>query len=330
MNLFTRRTFGLAFATLLVMLAVPLSAEQARELRIGYQKGGVLLVVKQQGVLEKRLARSGIKLSWVEFQSGPPLLEALSSGAIDIGGTGDTPPIFAQAAGARVVYLAAAPDPGKSTGILVPAESRIATIADLRGKRVAFTRASNAHNVVVRLLARAGLTYADIQPVYLQPADAAAAFRNGSVDAWVIWDPFFALGQRFPNTRTLTDAQKVPSNSFFLAGADYAAQNPDAVSTFVEDANRASRWATAHPAELAALFSSITGVDLAVEKIAAARDVYTVHYLDAGIIRQQQQISDIFLRLGLIPHAIDVRAIAYVPSAKARAKVAQRTQPGSR
>ena len=226
-----------------------------------------------------------------------------------------------------MVYLAAAPDPGKSTGILVPADSRIATIADLRGKRVAFTRASNAHNVVVRLLARAGLTYADIQPVYLQPADAAAAFRNGSVDAWVIWDPFFALGQRFPNTRTLTDAQTVPSNSFFLAGADYAAQNPDAVSTFVEDTGRASHWATTHPTELAALFSSVTGVDIDVEKIAATRDVYTVHYLDAGVIRQQQQIADAFLHLGLIPHAIDVRAIVYVPNAKARAALAQSTRP---
>jgi sulfonate transport system substrate-binding protein len=323
MTVFSRLTFGLALAALVATSAAPLSADQAKELRIGYQKDGVLLIVKQQGALEKRLAQAGVKLSWVEFQSGPPLLEALNSGAIDIGQTGDTPPIYAQAAGSRLVYLAAAPDAGKRSGILVRSDSGITKIADLKGKRVAFTRGSSAHNVVVRLLANAGLTFADIQAVDLQPADAAAAFRNGGIDAWAIWDPFFAPGQRFPNARTLSDAEKAPSNRFFLAGADYAAQNPDAVSTFVQELDRASRWATAHPADLAALFSSVTGVDPDVEKIVAARDVYTIHYLDGTIIHQQQQIADAFQQLGLIPHAIDVRAIAYVPSAKARAALAQ-------
>lgn len=319
----SRLSFSLALLALIAAAAAPLSADQAKELRIGYQKDGVLLIVKQQGALEKRLAQAGVKLSWVEFQSGPPLLEALNSGAIDIGQTGDTPPIYAQAAGSKLVYLAAAPDVGKRSGILVRADSGITKIADLKGKRVAFTRGSSAHNVVVRLLANAGLTFADIQPVDLQPADAAAAFRNGGIDAWAIWDPFFALGQRFPNARTLTDAEKAPSNRFFLAGADYAAQNPDAVSTFVQELDRASRWATAHPADLAALFSSVAGVDPDVEKVVAGRDVYTIHYLDNTIIHQQQQIADAFQQLGLIPHAIDVRAIAYVPSAKARAALAQ-------
>jgi ABC-type nitrate/sulfonate/bicarbonate transport system substrate-binding protein len=209
----------------------------------------------------------------------------------------------------------------------VRTDAGITKIADLKGKRVAFTRGSSAHNIVVRLLATAGLTYADIQPVNLQPADAAAAFRNGGIDAWAIWDPFFALGQRFPNARTLTDAERAPSNRFFLAGADYAAQNPDTVAAFVEELDRASRWATAHPSELAAIFSTVTGVEPDVEKIVAARDVYTIHYLDDAIIRRQQQIADAFAQLALIPHGVDVRAIAYVPSAKARAALAQIDRP---
>jgi len=323
MTNFTRAAFGLALAGLIATLSAPVAADTSKELRIGYQKDGVLLIVKQQGTLEKRLAQNGIKLSWVEFQSGPPLLEALNAGSIDIGQTGDTPPIYAQAAGSHLVYLAAAPDAGKRSGILVRADAGITKLADLKGKRVAFTRGSSAHNIVVRLLASANLTYADITPVNLQPADAAAAFRNGSIDAWAIWDPFFALGQRFPNAKTLTDAQKAQSNRFFLGNSDYAAANPDTVSAFVEELDRASKWATAHPAELAVVFSTITGVDLDVEKIVAARDIYTVHYLDAPIIKQQQQIADSFLQLGLIPKAIDVKAIAYVPSAKARAALAQ-------
>jgi aliphatic sulfonates family ABC transporter substrate-binding protein len=324
MNEFKRSTFLAAIGGFSALGMLPALAQSAKALRVGYQKDGVLLIVKQQGVLEQRLQRAGVALSWVEFQSGPPLLEALNGGGIDIGQTGDTPPIFAQAAGSKLVYLAAAPDAGKRSGIVVHADGGIAKLSDLKGKRVAFTRASSAHNFVVHALEAGGLTYADIQPINLQPADAAAAFRSGSVDAWGIWDPFFALAQRFPDTRTLVTAEKIaPTNRFFIGSADYATQNPDIVAAFVEELDRSSRWAAAHPAELAQIFSTVTGVDLDVEKIVAARDVYSARYLDDAILKQQQGIADTFLQLGLIPHAVDVRAIAYVPSAKARAEFAQ-------
>ena len=324
MNL-NRSTFlAGAGATAATLAARPGAAQVAKALRIGYQKDGVLLIVKQQGVLEQRLAKSGVALSWVEFQSGPPLLEALNGGGIDVGQTGDTPPIFAQAAGSKLVYIAAAPDAGKRSGIVVHADGGIAKLADLKGKRVAFTRASSAHNFVVHALTAGGLTYADITPVNLQPADAAAAFRNGSVDAWGIWDPFFALAERLPNTRTLVTAEKIsPTNRFFLGAKDYAAQNPDIVAAFVEELDRSSRWAAAHPADLAQIFATVTGVDLDVEKIVAARDVYSARYLDDVILKQQQGIADTFLQLGLIPQAVNVREIAYVPSAKQRAALAQ-------
>jgi ABC-type nitrate/sulfonate/bicarbonate transport system substrate-binding protein len=139
MTTFSRLGFGLALAGLVTIAATPSSADQSKELRIGYQKDGVLLIVKQQALLEKRLASTGVKVSWVEFQSGPPLLEALNSGAIDIGQTGDTPPIYAQAAGSRLVYLAAAPDAGKRSGILVRTDSGITKLTQRRrpiaGKR---------------------------------------------------------------------------------------------------------------------------------------------------------------------------------------------------
>jgi aliphatic sulfonates family ABC transporter substrate-binding protein len=319
----TRATFLSTVGGAVALTALPARADRPATLTIGYQKDGVLLVVMQQGVLEQKLAAAGVKLTFVEFQSGPPLLEALNAGSIDIGQTGDTPPIFAQAAGAKLVYLAAAPDAGKRSGIVVHADGGIAKVADLKGKRVAFTRGSSAHNFVVHALTQAGLTPADITAVNVQPADAAAAFRSGSVDAWGIWDPFFALAERIPNTRTLVTADKVfPTNRFFLAGSDFVAQRPDLATAFVNDLDRASRWATTHQPELAQLFATQTGVDLDVEKIVAARDVYGVRYLDDGVIKQQQAIADTFAQLALIPHAVDVRAIAYVPSAKARAALA--------
>ncbi len=305
-------------------VAGPVRAQDAKQLRIGYQKNGLLLIAKQQGALAKRLEPLGINVSWVEFQSGPPLLESLNAGALDIGETGDTPPIFAQAAGAKLVYVAAAPDAGRRSGILVHADGGIDKLADLKGKRIAFTKGSSAHNVVVHALAAGGLTYGDIQPIYLQPADAAAAFRNGSVDAWSVWDPFFALGQRYPNTRTLVTAEKIsPSNRFYLGGTDYVARNPEIVATFVEELGRGGRWATTHPVELAAVVVQTTGVEPDIAKIVASRDIYDVTYITDPILKQQQEIADAFAQLGLIPQRVDVKAIAYAPSAKARAALAQ-------
>ena len=322
-----RHRFIVASTAAVAAVAVPRLpsfAQGAKQLRIGYQKNGLLLIAKGQGTLASVLAPYGVAIDWVEFQSGPPLLEALNAGSLDIGETGDTPPIYAQAAGAQLVYIAAAPDAGRRSGILVHADGGIAKLADLKGKKIAFTKGSSAHNVVVRALAAAGLTYADIQPVYLQPADAAAAFRNGSVDAWSVWDPFFALGERFPNTRTLTDASRIsPSNRFYLGAAAYVASNAVIVTAFVNELARAGRWATTHPGDLAQIVAAQTGVDLDVAKIVAARDIYGVRYLDDAIIRQQQGIVDAFAQLGLIPQRVDVRAIAYVPGAPAKAALAR-------
>ena len=110
-------------------------AASVQEIRIGYQKSGVLPLVKQQGRLEKRFGTQGIAVKWVEFPFGPPLLEALNVGSIDFGATGDAPPIFAQAAKANLLYVAAARRSGTSEAILVPQESPIKTLADLKGRK---------------------------------------------------------------------------------------------------------------------------------------------------------------------------------------------------
>ena len=193
-----------------------------KEIRIGYQKTGVLVIARQQGVLEKRFAARQIGIKWIEFTSGPPLLEAMSIGSVDLGAVGDTPPIFAQAANANIVYVAGSPITN-GQGILVPANSSIRTIADLKGKRVGFTKGSSAHNVVIATLEKAGLTYEDITPVYLTPPDAGPAFANGSIDAWAVWDPYFAIGEKRQNGRILINAVDVAkTNSFYLANRDFA------------------------------------------------------------------------------------------------------------
>ena len=170
---------------------------------IGFQKYGNLILLKGHGGLDGKLAPLGFRVAWKEFPSGPPLLEALNAGAIDFGHAGETPPIFAQAAGVPFVYVAYEPPAPKGEAILVPRNSPINALADLKGKKIALNKGSNVHFLLVRALENAGVKYSEIEPIYLAPADARAAFERGAIDAWVIWDPFQAAAETATGARTL-------------------------------------------------------------------------------------------------------------------------------
>ena len=212
---------------------------RVKEIRIGYQKNGVLVITRQQAALEKHFAPQGIEVKWVEFSSGPPMMEAMNVGSVDYGAVGNSPPVFAQAAGAAIVYAAGQPITN-GQGILVPKDSPIRSIADLKGKRIGFTKGSSAHNVVVQTLEKAGLTYADITPVYLTPPDAGPAFANGSIEAWAIWDPYFAIGETKQNGRILINAREVTkTNSFYIANREFA-KNHGAILQQIVDVTTAT------------------------------------------------------------------------------------------
>ena len=306
-----RRTALLGLS--LAAVARPVRAA-AGPLRIGYQKFGSLVILRSQGTLEKLFGPKGVAVSWVEFNAGPPLLEALNAGAVDFGGTGDTPPVFAQAAGSSLLYVGAQPLRGDHEALLVREGSPVRTVADLRGRRVAYTRGSSAHNFVVKALEQAGLSLSDVQSTPLQPSDAAAAFRSGAVDAWAIWDPFLAVAQQDPATRVLVrEAEIAPSNNFFLARRAWATSAPEQVTALLDAINGAAAWAAANPDALAELMTQVTGVPLAAQRVAAPRGTYAVQPMDDAIIAQQQSIADTFARLRIIPSRIDVRQAVWVP-----------------
>lgn len=288
-----------------------LAQTAAKEVRIGYQKTGVLVIARQQGTIEKRLAASGTSVKWVEFTSGPPMLEAVSNGSIDFGAVGDSPPIFAQAANANIVYAAASPI-SNGQGILVLANSPIKTIADLKGKRVGFTKGSSAHNVVVLTLAKAGLTYEDITPVYLTPPDAGPAFANGSIDAWAVWDPYFAIGEKKQSARILINAYEVgKTNAFFIANRDFANKQPGPLREVIAGLSVAATWAENNREAVAKSLHEITGVPLDIQTLAASRASFAIGPVTDGVIETQQGVADSFHKLGLIPKRIVVRDIVW-------------------
>jgi sulfonate transport system substrate-binding protein len=308
-----RREFlGLSVGGAIAALSSRTEAQTTvKEIRVGYQKTGVLVIARQQAVLEKRFAGKQIGIKWIEFTSGPPLLEAMSTGSVDLGAVGDTPPIFAQAANANIVYVAGSPITN-GQGILVPANSNIRTIADLRGKRVGFTKGTSAHNVVIATLEKAGLTYEDITPVYLTPPDAGPAFTNGSIEAWAIWDPYFAIGEKRQNGRILINASEVAkTNSFYLANRDFANAHVRETREVIDGLAEAARWAEANRAEVAGALAAVTGVPLEVQTVAANRASFLIGPVTDEIVTTQQAVADRFHRLGLIPKPIAVRDIVW-------------------
>ncbi len=290
-----------------------LAQSAVKEIRIGYQKTGVLTVVKGLGFLEKRFEKDGIGVKWVEFSFGPPLLEALNAGSLDYGYTGDSPPIFAQAARANLLYVGAIPARGYGQAIIVLPNSRVKQLSDLKGKKVGVAKASSAHNLLIAALESQGLSFKDIEPAYLAPADAAAAFATGAIDAWSIWDPYFAIAeQQGRGARVLPiDRAATAQNSFFLGNREFTNKNPEIIKAINEEVARATLWANDNRDKVAAVFAEASGVSLGAQKISVERVEYTFGPLTDDVLKQQQEVADRFARLGLIPKPISVRDIVW-------------------
>ena len=277
-------------------------------IRIGYQKYGTLVLLKARGSLEKRLAPLDVEVQWTEFPAGPQLLEGLNVGAIDFGTVGEAPPIFAQAAGADLIYVGNEPPASAAEAILVPKDSPIKTVTELKGKKVALNKGSNVHFLLVKLLEKAGVQYKDIDTIFLTPADARAAFERGSVDAWAIWEPFLAAAQKQTGARILADGDGVVSNhQFFLASRPYATKRADVVAIVLDEVAAVDQWAKTNPKEAAAALQPQIGLDQATLELALSRGGYGVTPVNDAVLAEQQRIADAFYDLKLIPKHINVR-----------------------
>ena len=305
----TRRLAGkLAAAIAIAALASAGAAEAAeRTIRIGYQKYGTLLLLKGKGTLEKKLAAQGVTVKWSEFPAGPQLLEALNAGAIDFGTTGEAPPIFAQAANPKLAYVAHEPPAPKGEAILVPKDSPIQSVADLKGKLIALNKGSNVHYLLVKALEKAGVSYGDIRTAYLPPADARAAFERKSVDAWVIWDPFLAAAQAATGARTLADGEGLVVNTqFFLAERSYAEANKDLIRATLDELRVVEEWAVKDVKAAAAELAPAVGIPAPILEVALSRQGFGVQPITPEVVAQQQKIADVFLELKLLPKPISI------------------------
>lgn len=310
------RALAAAIAGTLVLGAAHADESWPKQFTIGYQKFGTLIILKSRGDLDKRLAAHGVTVKWAEFPSGVPILEGMNGGSVDFGITGETPPVFAQAAaGSQVRYVAYEPAAPAGEGILVPKNSTLKTLADLKGKRIAVAKGSNSHYLLIQALKKAGLTPDDVNIAYLKPADANAAFVQGDVDAWSIWDYYLAAAQAQSGARVLAPGEGLIDNhAFFLASKDEIAKYPEVVKIALEETAKVDLWAKDHPDEAAALLSQQVGIDAAILKTAIQRSGFGPKPLGADVIAAQQRMADTLYTLKLLPNAITVKdAVATLP-----------------
>ena len=306
-----------ALALVVNLLLTPVArAQEKTELRIGYQKAASLFVLQRaQGTLEKRLLALNASVKWIEFPAGPQLLEGLNLGAVDVGYVGEAPPIFAQAAGAKFAYIGYDPAAPEAEAILVPKDSGIRSVAELKGKKVVLNKASNVHYLLVKLLEKNGLKFTDIQAVYLPPADARAAFESGNVDAWVIWDPFAAATEKAIGARVLADGRGVVNNyQYYLAERSFVAKNPKIIQALFDDSVIQGRWLKANLRKAAEQIAPVQGLPVDVVELSLKRYEFNVKPVPDSVIADQQKLADTFFELKLIPRAIAVRDAAYRPT----------------
>jgi sulfonate transport system substrate-binding protein len=285
----------------------------AEQLRIGYQRSSTLIaILKANGELEKALAPLGIQVTWHEFSSGLPLLEAINVGSIDFGAdVADTVPIFAQAAGAKLAYVAEeAPSPS-AQAILVPTSSPIKTLAELKGKKIAVTKGAGSHYLLLAALAKSGLAFKDITPAYLPPADGRAAFVSNNVDAWIAWDPFLTSVIRQSGAKVLADGSGGLANykRYYLASADYADKHGDALNVIFGRLVATGQWVKASPAPAASLLAGLWNIDAGTVEEANSHRSYQVGAVTPAGLTEQQKIADAFLAEHVLPVKVDTTAV---------------------
>jgi len=289
---------------------------KVKTVRIGYQKSGAWLILKARGILEKKLAAKGIGVKWNEFSAGVPLLEALNAGSLDIGHTGDAPAVVAQAGGNPFVYFASSRPSPESVAIVVPNDSPIQKISDLKGKKIAVGKGSSGHFFLVQALINGGVQYKDIQPAFLNPPDARVAFERKNVDAWAIWDPFLAGVQQSTGGRILVSGKGLtPFREFYLANRNFANENPDLIKLIIRETQASGDWALSNPSEVVELLAKETKVDAAtLEQAERRKKRYGAKLIENPIIAEQQKVADIFFQLGLIPKQIRVSEVVWNPN----------------
>lgn len=283
-------------------------AADKKVIKIGYQKGNTMNILKARGTLEKALKSQGITVKWVPFTMGTVLLEALNAGSIDFGHASDGNSVFAQAGGKPVVYAASESPYPKGVAIVVPKSSPIQSVKDLKGKKVGISKGGNQQYLLAKALEKEGLSFEDVQPVYFKDAsEARALYDSKSVDALGLWDPYLAVLEEEKDIRYVVDGTNLTENrTYYFASPTFANKNTDLLKIVLDELQKADHWSNEHPKEVAQILSKELGISQSALEVSAKRREYGVIKIDQHAIEIQQDLADTFYNLKLLPKKVDI------------------------
>lgn len=278
-----------------------------------------LVLGDQVNLLRSKAEAAGVldgapyKIEWASFQGAAPLFEAVVSGDVDTAMAADTPALAAAAGGARVKVVAASVSSPKAVAILVPPNSPILSVADLKGRTVIVSsaRGSVAHYLLFGALREAGLSIDDIKTGFMLPGDAAVAFSSGQIEAWATFGTYQA-GAELRGARVLRDGVGINSGIGVIAAADAALANAGkraALADVLQRLARSNVWANDHPLEYARVFERITRLPPDVVKLVVGRDRPQLRAPDQRIVTQLQQVADAFYAARLFPRRVDAQQL---------------------
>jgi sulfonate transport system substrate-binding protein len=274
-------------------------------LRIGDQAGtGAEALLTAAGLINKL----PFKVAWSDFPSGPPILQAIASGSLDIGGVGDAPPVFAAAAGDQIAIVGALRGNPLAAAVVVPKGSPIHSVAELRGKKIAVAEGSSGDFHLLAVLKNASLTPKDATIDYLQPTEALPAFSSGHVDAWDIWSPYIEEVTAEDGARVLVNGTSIGTTYSFEVASRAALADPAkaaAIKDYIKLINQAHAWANTHLSAWATVWGKATGLPYNVMIKAAHDDTETAVAITPAVVKAEQQIADDFFSAGLIPANVD-------------------------
>ncbi|MGG3279412.1 aliphatic sulfonate ABC transporter substrate-binding protein [Paenibacillus solani] len=280
--------------------------------RLGVQgSGGLFGKAREEKWFEEEFGKLGVKVEWAEFQSGPPMTEAMASNRLDFAGLGNMPIIAAQAADIKFKVISQSLHGQKNVAIIVPPDSTAQTLSDLKGKKVAVTKGSNAFNFLYRGLVDQGIKVSDIEIIQLQPDEAQPAFDSGSIDAWAIWDPYITLNTLPGKGKVLVDGEQlgVLSPSFQIVRKEFAEQYPDLVTLYLKVLNRTLAWEKDNEAEALKRYADERGIPQEVIQATFNRSRSINIPVSDEIIAEQQKTADFQFEQKTIRKKIKVQEV---------------------
>jgi sulfonate transport system substrate-binding protein len=289
------------------LIAATLSSARAETtLIVGDQKGNARAVMEASGVLKD----VPYKIEWKEFAAAAPLLEALGAGAIETGLVGDAPFTFAAAANVPVKAIGAIRQTGDGLAVLVPKDSAIKSFDELKGKKIATGRGSIGHQLLLAALESKGWTPADVQIVFLAPADAKVAYSRGSVDAWSTWEPYISQEEVLFQSRAVLNAEGLTSGLSFIVATPNAIRDKHAeLEDYLRRLTIARAWALQNADTYAQTWGKLMNVAPSVPLNWLTRSKIRIAPIDDSVAADEQKTIDLYLRAGLIKQKLDATTL---------------------